>query len=81
LNSTSDSNQSNQQFQLSSEMGETTAFAWGYPEERTKKMAGDYDVSHFATHAQLDENEPQSSALLLAGDGSEDGRLNRPIHK
>ena len=31
--------------------------------------------SHFATHAQLNEDDPLSSAVLLAKGGKEDGRL------
>jgi CHAT domain-containing protein len=34
-----------------------------------------YDVIHFATHAQLNEDDPLSSAVLLAKGGKEDGRL------
>jgi CHAT domain-containing protein len=33
------------------------------------------DIIHFATHAQLNENDPLSSAILLAKSGTEDGRL------
>ncbi len=33
------------------------------------------DIVHFATHAQLNENDPLSSAILLAKGGKEDGRL------
>jgi CHAT domain-containing protein len=34
-----------------------------------------YDMLHFAVHAELNEQDPMSSALLLAGDGKDDGRL------
>ena len=34
-----------------------------------------YDMLHFAVHAELNEEDPMSSALLLAGEGKEDGRL------
>src|SRR5262249_37384608 len=34
-----------------------------------------YDILHFATHAQLNEDDPLSSAVLLAKEGKEDGRL------
>ena len=34
-----------------------------------------YDILHFATHAQLNEDDPLSSAVLLAKGGKEDGRL------
>jgi CHAT domain-containing protein len=30
---------------------------------------------HFAVHAELNEQDPLSSALLLAGEGKDDGRL------
>jgi CHAT domain-containing protein len=33
------------------------------------------DVLHFAVHAELNENDPMGSALLLAGVGKDDGRL------
>ena len=32
-------------------------------------------VKHFATHAELNENDPLSSAVLLVKDAKEDGRL------
>lgn len=34
-----------------------------------------YDMLHFAVHAELSEEDPMGSALLLAGVGKEDGRL------
>ncbi|MGH7769873.1 MAG: CHAT domain-containing protein, partial [Candidatus Binatia bacterium] len=34
------------------------------------------DVLHFAVHAELNEDDPMSSALLLAPEGGGDGRLN-----
>lgn len=33
------------------------------------------DVLHFAVHAELNENDPMGSALLLVGEGKDDGRL------
>lgn len=33
------------------------------------------DILHFATHVELSENDPLSSAILLAKDDKEDGRL------
>ena len=44
-------------------------------EARVKALAGEAGLLHFATHAQLDEQEPLASALLLAPDGADDGRL------
>lgn len=35
----------------------------------------EYDMLHFAVHAELDEEDPMGSALLLAGVGKDDGRL------
>jgi CHAT domain-containing protein len=44
-------------------------------EEKVKTLAPDYDVLHFATHAELNKNDPLSSAILLATGGRDDGRL------
>jgi CHAT domain-containing protein len=44
-------------------------------EEKSKLLSPSYDVIHFATHAQLNEDDPLSSAVLLAKGGKEDGRL------
>jgi CHAT domain-containing protein len=44
-------------------------------EEKSKSLSPNYDVLHFATHAQLNEDDPLSSAVLLAKGGKEDGRL------
>ena len=44
-------------------------------EEKSKSLSPSYDVLHFATHAQLNEDDPLSSAVLLAKGGKEDGRL------
>jgi len=44
-------------------------------EEKGKGLSPQHDIVHFATHAELDENDPLSSAVLLAKDGKEDGRL------
>src|SRR5713226_3246218 len=44
-------------------------------EEKAKALSPQNDIIHFATHAQLNENDPLSSAILLAKDGKEDGRL------
>lgn len=34
-----------------------------------------FEMLHFAVHAELNEQDPLSSALLLAGEGKDDGRL------
>jgi CHAT domain-containing protein/tetratricopeptide (TPR) repeat protein len=44
-------------------------------EEKSKSLSPTYDILHFATHAQLNEEDPLSSAVLLAKEGKEDGRL------
>ena len=44
-------------------------------ETNLKNKASSYDILHFATHATFDNDEPFNSALLLASDGSNDGRL------
>jgi len=42
---------------------------------RAVTLSPNYDMLHFAVHAELNENDPMSSALLLAAEGKEDGRL------
>jgi len=48
-------------------------------EEATKPKAisssPNFEMLHFAVHAEFNEEDPLSSALLLAGEGKEDGRL------
>src|SRR3989449_355698 len=44
-------------------------------EARVKALAGSAGMLHFATHAELNESEPMSSALLLTPGDGEDGRL------
>ena len=44
-------------------------------EEKSKSLSPNYDILHFATHAQLNEDDPLSSAVLLAKEDKEDGRL------
>lgn len=47
--------------------------------EATKSKAisqsPNYEILHFAVHGELKEDDPLGSALLLAGEGKEDGRL------
>jgi CHAT domain-containing protein len=44
-------------------------------EDKSKALSLRYDILHFAAHAELKEVDPLSSAILLAMDGKEDGRL------
>ena len=44
-------------------------------EEKSKSLSPEQDIIHFATHAELDEKEPIATAILLARDEKEDGRL------
>jgi len=44
-------------------------------EAKVKKLLDGSGVIHFATHGDLSESDPLSSALLLVGGGGEDGRL------
>jgi CHAT domain-containing protein len=44
-------------------------------EARAKALLGAAGIVHFATHGELSEDDPLSSALLLAPGGGEDGRL------
>ncbi|MBI4522446.1 MAG: CHAT domain-containing protein [Deltaproteobacteria bacterium] len=44
-------------------------------EEKNKTLSPNHDILHFATHAELKEDDPLSSAVLLAKNGKEDGRL------
>jgi CHAT domain-containing protein len=44
-------------------------------EEKGKALSPRHDILHFAAHAELKEDDPLSSAILLAKDGKEDGRL------
>jgi CHAT domain-containing protein len=43
--------------------------------QRAIALSPKNDVLHFAVHAELNENDPMGSALLLAGVGKDDGRL------
>ena len=44
-------------------------------EARAKELSPANDIIHFASHAELNENDPLSSAVLLAKSDKEDGRL------
>ena len=44
-------------------------------EEKAKTLSPQNDIIHFATHAELNEDDPLSSAVLLTKSDKEDGRL------
>lgn len=44
-------------------------------EEKSKSLSPEYDVVHFATHSELNEEDPTATAILLVRDEKEDGRL------
>ena len=44
-------------------------------ETRVKALSATAGLLHLATHGELDEKDPLSSALLLVPDGADDGRL------
>ena len=44
-------------------------------EEKAKTLSPGNDIIHFASHAELNENDPLASAILLAKSDKEDGRL------
>ena len=44
-------------------------------EEKSKELSPRHDLIHFAAHAELKEDDPLSSAVLLANEGKDDGRL------
>jgi CHAT domain-containing protein len=43
---------------------------------RAISLSPNFEMLHFAVHAELNEEDPMRSALLLAGEGKDDGRLN-----
>lgn len=42
---------------------------------RAISLSPNFEMLHFAVHAELNQEDPMSSALLLAGEGKDDGRL------
>jgi CHAT domain-containing protein len=42
---------------------------------RAVSLSSNYDMLHFAVHAEFNEEDPMRSALLLAAEGKDDGRL------
>lgn len=55
--------------------GATVLLRQAATEARVKALGGAASLLHFATHGELNEKDPLSSALLLVPDGPEDGRL------
>jgi CHAT domain-containing protein/Tfp pilus assembly protein PilF len=47
----------------------------GATEKAVKRLAGDREVLHFATHGLISDDRPLASSLLLAAGGGEDGYL------
>jgi len=43
--------------------------------EKLKKLSGDYNIIHFASHGELNPENPLFSSIRLAKDKDEDGRL------
>jgi CHAT domain-containing protein/predicted negative regulator of RcsB-dependent stress response len=43
--------------------------------DKVKALAHDYDILHFATHTELKQDDPLSSAVILARSATDDGRL------
>jgi len=43
--------------------------------DKVKLLAHNYDILHFATHAELKQEDPLSSAVLLAKSAEDNGRL------
>ncbi|HDH05196.1 MAG TPA: CHAT domain-containing protein, partial [Nitrospirae bacterium] len=43
--------------------------------EKLKKLSGDYNIIHFASHGELNSENPLFSSIRLAKDKDEDGRL------
>ena len=42
---------------------------------KAKRVSSQHDILHFAAHAELKGDDPLSSAILLAKDGGDDGRI------
>ena len=57
------------------EQGSTMLVRADATEARVKKLLETAGVVHLATHGDLSENDPMSSAVLLVPGGGEDGRL------
>jgi CHAT domain-containing protein len=57
------------------EPGATVLVRRDATEAEAKKLLESVGLIHFATHGELNENDPLSSAVLLVPGGGEDGRL------
>jgi CHAT domain-containing protein len=57
------------------EPGATVLVRSDATEVETKRLLESVGLIHFATHGELNENDPLSSAVLLVPGGGEDGRL------
>src|SRR3984893_17271708 len=57
------------------EHGATVLVRADATESEVKKLLGTAGIVHLATHGDLSENDPLSSAVLLVPGGGEDGRL------
>ena len=57
------------------EQGATVLVRADATEAEVKKLLGTAGIVHLATHGDLSENDPLSSAVLLVPGGGEDGRL------
>jgi CHAT domain-containing protein len=55
--------------------GATVLLRQDATEERARTHLGQHAVAHLATHADLEEEDPLGSALLLRPGGADDGRL------
>ncbi|MEW6110439.1 MAG: CHAT domain-containing protein [Nitrospirota bacterium] len=45
-------------------------------EDKVKKLSGDYNIIHFASHGELNSEAPMSSNIRLAKEKDEDGKLD-----
>jgi CHAT domain-containing protein len=57
------------------EQGSTVLVRADATESQVKKLLGTAGIVHLATHGDLSETDPMSSAVLLVAGGGEDGRL------
>ena len=57
------------------EPGSTVLVRADATEAQVKKLLGSAGIVHLATHGELSEDDPMSSAMLLVPGGGEDGRL------
>ena len=55
--------------------GATVLVRQAATEAKVKALSGNMGLLHFATHGELNEQDPLSSALLLVPEGADDGKL------